>query len=401
MVVSMEATVSSEQTLYHFFEEGTGELSVSGDQTASLTYLWPLAYLSSFDDDSGECYDITGYIDAQDESECISMGGTWEEDSNDEPTLIASNIDMISMLKALFEGSTTAQTITVFGINPDQDSAGNETEHAFFDVLTIPAMSSLDDLEEFDPDSFRVAEYVNDNPTYTYDSTNFSVTVSAITLYKVTITDSTSSIDSTTTVSVSGSLALTSLTIPANDPTEIAFIFDPADFEEDEGGPTQLTFNADGSFSGIDHRTEEDSTGNQTTTIDTFSGSWTADTVDITIMGEEIAEDGSTYIDTFTLRYYVVGNSATFIMEESPCGDDVTDEYGYPINEDECLDGIEQELLFDDGSLTAMTLKMRYYFQRASSSRPFIPMFVQENKSQKIEVNRLAVKSWEKLISRR
>ncbi|MBT3216456.1 MAG: hypothetical protein HOD97_01790 [Candidatus Marinimicrobia bacterium] len=400
MVVSMEATVSSDQVLYHFFEEGTGALTITGDHAASLTYLWPLAYLNSFDD-SGECIDANGdYIDAVDETDCMNMGGTWVDGSQDEPTFISSNIDMISMLKSIIEGSSTEQIITIFGISNDVDGSGNDTEHAFVEVLTIPIWSSLDDLDTFDPDSFRVAEYVNDEPTYTYDSSNFSATVSAMTLYKVTETDSTWSVDSTTTVSVSGTLALTNLTIPANTPTETAFIFDPSEFEENEGGPTQLTINADGTFNGIDQWTEEDSLGNETTTIDTFSGNWTADSINITIIEDGMDDEGNAYIDTFSMRYYVVGNNATFIIEESPCGDDAKDDEGNPISEDECLDEMENAILFDDGSLTAMTMKMRLYFHRSSSSRPFIPMFVQENKSQKINYNRLAIQSWKKLISR-
>ena len=219
-------------------------------------------------------------------------------------------------------------------------------------------------------------------------------------MYKVTRTDSTWSVDSTTTVSVSGSLALTSLTIPANTSTEIAFIFDPTKFEDDSDGPTQLTMNADGTFSGVSQETHQDSTGNETTMTDTFSGTWTADSVDITVI-QEITEDGSTFIDTMTLRYYVVGNNATFILEESPCGDDRMDDQGNLMSEDECLDEMESALLFDEGSLTAMTAKMRYYFQRSSSSRPFIPMFVQENSNDRINLNREAIRTWERIIANR
>jgi hypothetical protein len=302
-------------------------------------------------------------------------------------------------MRALFEGSDNAQTITVFGINPDSDGSGNDKEHAFVEVLEVPALSSLDQLEEFEPDSFRVAEYELENPTYTYDSTNFSVSIAGITLYKVTRTDSTVDVDSSTTVTVAGNLALTNLTIPANDPTEIAFIFDPTEFEDDSDGPTQLTFNADGSFNGIEQRTDYDSTGEEYTYIDSITGTWTADSVNITIT-DDYEENGTTVLDTFTIRYYVVGNNATFILEESPCGDDATDDDGNPMSEDECLDEIEKSLLFDEGSLTAMTGKLRYYFHRSSSSRPFLPMFVQENKSRKVNINRSAIKSWQQLLAR-
>ena len=403
VVISMEATVNSDQVLYHFFEEGTGELTVSGDHTASLTYLWPLSYFESFDDqDNYRCNDDGNWYESleQCEDNCATSCEFDSSANDDQLELLSSNLDMISFMRALFEGSDNAQTITVFGINPDSDGSGNDKEHAFVEVLEVPALSSLDQLEEFEPDSFRVAEYEMENPTYTYDSTNFSVSIAGITLYKVTRTDSTWDVDSSTTVTVSGDLALTNLTIPANDPTEIAFIFDPTEFEDDSDGPTQLTFNADGTFSGISQETREDASGNETTMTDTFSGTWTADSVDITVI-QEITEDGSTYIDTMTLRYYVVGNNFTFILEESPCGDDATDEDGNPMSEDECLDEMESALLFDEGSLTAMTAKMRYYFQRSSSSRPFLPMFVQENKSHKVvNINRSAIKSWQQLLAR-
>ena len=402
VVISMEATVNSEQVLYHFFEEGTGELTVSGDHTASLTYLWPLSYFESFDDqDNYRCNDDGNWYESleQCEDNCATSCEFDSSANDDQLELLSSNLDMISFMRALFEGSDNAQTITVFGINPDSDGSGNDKEHAFVEVLEVPALSSLDQLEEFEPDSFRVAEYELENPTYTYDSTNFSVTIAGITLYKVTRTDSTVDVDSSTTVTVSGDLALTNLTIPANDPTEIAFIFDPTEFEDDSDGPTQLTFNADGSFNGIEQRTDYDSTGEEYSYIDSITGTWTADSVNITIT-DDYEENGTTVLDTFTIRYYVVGNNATFILEESPCGDDATDDDGNPMSEDECLDEIEKSLLFDEGSLTAMTGKLRYYFHRSSSSRPFLPMFVQENKSRKVNINRSAIKSWQQLLAR-
>ncbi len=364
MEFSTEVVTSSDQVMYQFFREGIGELTVTGDHSAVLTSLIPR---QTFNHQSGfYCEDSGTSYDSEEECEENCSGRCqFYTTPVDVSIIVASNMGMIDDLDPIDGGIPTELEITSLELF---NAASIHGEHATLSVVNI----SIDSLllggwDDFDWGDF-VDVYMARNPTYTYNPTNFSISIPSLTLYK--------QMDSRRMVTVSGSLAPRSLTIPANVPTEIdlrdlAFSAIWRYFNLREGWLSQLTLNSDGTFSAAQFP-------------NILSGTWTADNANITLF-KEYEVNGVTNLDTFAIGYLVDGDMLTFIVERRPCANGATDIFGNLISPDDCMDEIEESMYFDEGSLTGIVNRFQLTMDRSGGSWPLFPMNVQAENTRELE----------------
>lgn len=169
--------------------------------------------------------------------------------------------------------------------------------------------------------------YTTDNVDYSYDASIYTLTIDSTYFFEMP--------DSSTVVTIAGTLQSQTINIPANSPTQVDVGVDPFDYISE----FTVSLEADGSWL----RTMVMEFEGETET-ETGVGTWEVDDDQLIII-EEYEENGETEIDTVELDFTLSGNTLTLIMK-----DWCEDEEDYPV--EECLEEAEWEFGLESGSLT-------------------------------------------------
>lgn len=263
-----EITTNSDQTMVDKFSAGIGSIDVSGEVTATLTYM------GAYDEDGAVQISLANQ----------SVFGNWD-----------FPIYMVFIYS--YGGTLSASFIA-------QES---EEDYTY---------------------------YTTDNVDYSYDASTYTLTINSTDFMELDM--STGEIDSSSVVTISGTLQSQTINIPADTPTLVGF----GEYLFDYMSEFTISLEADGSWL----RTMVMEFEGETET-ETGVGTWEVDDDQLIII-EEYEENGETEIDTVELDFTLSGNTLTLTMEESMCEDD---EY-YPV--EECLEETEWEFGLESGSLT-------------------------------------------------
>ena len=181
--------------------------------------------------------------------------------------------------------------------------------------------------ESFDYETY----YFTDSLDFSYDLDSYTFTIGSTEFYE---TNMFGVVDSSLSVTLSGTIQANTIAIPANTPT----LVDQSDyFSMPE---MTITLEADGSIV----RTETFVYYEEPET-ETYEGTWSVSGDQLIIL-EEYEGNGETEIDTVEFTFSLSGNTLTLIMEEDFCEPDED----YPM--DECLEEGSMALGLDPGSLT-------------------------------------------------
>ena len=185
--------------------------------------------------------------------------------------------------------------------------------------------------ESFDYETY----YFTDSLDFSYDLDSYTFTIGSTEFYG---TDMYGVVDSSLSVTLSGTIQANTIAIPANTPT----LVDQSDyFAMPE---MTITLEADGSIV----RTETFVYYEEPET-ETYEGTWSVSGDQLIIL-EEYEGNGETEIDTVEFTFSLSGNTLTLIMEEDFCEPDED----YPM--DECLEEGSMALGLDPGSLTDLVM---------------------------------------------
>jgi hypothetical protein len=185
--------------------------------------------------------------------------------------------------------------------------------------------------ESFDYETY----YFTDSLDFSYDLDSYTFTIGSTEFFG---TDMYGVVDSSLSVTLSGTIQANTIAIPANTPT----LVDQSDyFSMPE---MTITLEADGSIV----RTETFVYYEEPET-ETYEGTWSVSGDQLIIL-EEYEGNGETEIDTVEFTFSLSGNTLTLIMEEDLCEPDED----YPM--DECLEEGSMALGLDPGSLTDLVM---------------------------------------------
>ncbi len=177
--------------------------------------------------------------------------------------------------------------------------------------------------------------YFTDSLDFSYDLDSYTFTIGSTEFYE---TNMFGVVDSSLSVTLSGTIQANTIAIPANTPT----LVDQSDyFAMPE---MTITLEADGSIV----RTETFVYYEEPET-ETYEGTWSVSGDQLIIL-EEYEGNGETEIDTVEFTFSLSGNTLTLIMEEDLCEPDED----YPM--DECLEEGSMALGLDPGSLTDLVM---------------------------------------------
>ena len=173
--------------------------------------------------------------------------------------------------------------------------------------------------------------YFTDSLDLSYDLDSYTVTMGSTEFFG---TDMYGVVDSSLSVTLSGTIQANTIAIPANTPTQVdqSYYFSMPEMT--------ITIEADGSIV----RTETYVYYEESET-ETYEGTWSVSGDQLIIL-EEYEGNGETEIDTVEFTFSLSGNTLTLIMEEDFCEPDED----YPM--DECLEEGSMALGLDPGSLT-------------------------------------------------
>ena len=145
-------------------------------------------------------------------------------------------------------------------------------------------------------------------------------------------------VDSSLSVTLSGTIQANTIAIPANTPTQV----DRSDYYSMP--EMTITLEADGSIVRTEtyYYYEEPET-------ETYEGTWSVSGDQLIIL-EEYEGNGETEIDTVEFTFSLSGNTLSLIIEEDVCEPDED----YPM--DECLEEGSMALGLDPGSLTDLVM---------------------------------------------
>ncbi len=179
--------------------------------------------------------------------------------------------------------------------------------------------------------------YQTDTVDYSFDENTYTLIINSSNFYKLDM--STYQIDSSSVITVSGTLQNTGINILANTPTEIDM-----GFNEDGDSETTITIEKDGSWStttndGYDGMTE------------TTTGTWEIVDGKLVII-ESYAEGGITVIDTMEFEYEIKDKNLIIKFEEVWCGSDEEE------SQEQCYENTELMLGLENGSLINVTAFM-------------------------------------------
>ena len=185
--------------------------------------------------------------------------------------------------------------------------------------------------ESFDYETY----YFTDSLDFSYDLDSYTFTIGSTEFYG---TDMYGVVDSSLSVTLSGTIQANTIAIPANTPTQVdqSYYFSMPEMT--------ITLEADGSIvrTEIFVYYEEPET-------ETYEGTWSVSGDQLIIL-EEYEGNGETEIDTVEFTFSLSGNTLTLIMEEDLCEPDED----YPM--DECLEEGSMALGLDPGSLTDLVM---------------------------------------------
>ena len=177
--------------------------------------------------------------------------------------------------------------------------------------------------------------YFTDSLDFSYDLDSYTFTIGSTEFYG---TDMYGVVDSSLSVTLSGTIQANTIAIPANTPTQV----DRSDYYSMP--EMTITLEADGSIV----RTETFVYYEEPET-ETYEGTWSVSGDQLIIL-EEYEGNGETEIDTVEFTFSLSGNTLTLIMEEDLCEPDED----YPM--DECLEEGSMALGLDPGSLTDLVM---------------------------------------------
>ena len=184
--------------------------------------------------------------------------------------------------------------------------------------------------ESFDYETY----YFTDSLDFSYDLDSYTFTIGSTEFFG---TDMYGVVDSSLSVTLSGTIQANTIAIPANTPTQV-------DQNNNFMPEMTITLEADGSI--VRTATfvyyEEPET-------ETYEGTWSVSGDQLIIL-EEYEGNGETEIDTVEFTFSLSGNTLTLIMEEDLCEPDED----YPM--DECLEEGSMALGLDPGSLTDLVM---------------------------------------------
>ena len=178
--------------------------------------------------------------------------------------------------------------------------------------------------------------YFTDSLDLSYDLDSYTVTMGSTEFFG---TDMYGVVDSSLSVTLSGTIQANTIAIPANTPTQV----DQYNYFDYMPEMT-IILEADGSIV----RTETYDYYEEPET-ETYEGTWSVSGDQLIIL-EEYEGNGETEIDTVEFTFSLSGNTLTLIMEEDLCEPDED----YPM--DECLEEGSMALGLDPGSLTDLVM---------------------------------------------
>jgi hypothetical protein len=178
--------------------------------------------------------------------------------------------------------------------------------------------------------------YFTDSLDLSYDLDSYTVTIGSTEFFGG---DMYGVVDSSLSVTLSGTIQANTIAIPANTPTQV-----DQSYQFDYMPEMTLTLEADGSFviTEIYEYDDEPET-------ETFEGTWSVNGDQLIIL-EEHEGNGETEVDTTEFTFSLSGNTLTLMMEEDWCEPDED----YPM--DECLEEGAMAFGLDLGSLTDLVM---------------------------------------------
>ena len=185
--------------------------------------------------------------------------------------------------------------------------------------------------ESFDYETY----YFTDSLDFSYDLDSYTFTIGSTEFYE---TNMFGVVDSSLSVTLSGTIQANTIAIPANTPTQVdqSYYFSMPEMT--------ITLEADGSIV----RTETFVYYEEPET-ETYEGTWSVSGDQLIIL-EEYEGNGETEIDTVEFTFSLSGNTLSLIIEEDVCEPDED----YPM--DECLEEGSMALGLDPGSLTDLVM---------------------------------------------
>ena len=184
--------------------------------------------------------------------------------------------------------------------------------------------------ESFDYETY----YFTDSLDFSYDLDSYTVTIGSTEFFG---TDMYGVVDSSLSVTLSGTIQANTIAIPANTPTQV-------DQNNNFMPEMTITLEADGSIV----RTETYDYYEEPET-ETYEGTWSVSGDQLIIL-EEYEGNGETEVDTAEFTFSLSGNTLALIIEEDLCEPDED----YPM--DECLEEVSMAFGLDPGSLTDLVM---------------------------------------------
>ena len=178
--------------------------------------------------------------------------------------------------------------------------------------------------------------YFTDSLDLSYDLDSYTVTMGSTEFFG---TDMYGVVDSSLSVTLSGTIQANTIAIPANTPTQV----DQYNYFDYMPEMT-IILEADGSIV----RTETYDYYEEPET-ETYEGTWSVSGDQLIIL-EEYEGNGETEVDTTEFTFSLSGNTLSLIMEEDVCEPDED----YPM--DECLEEVSMAFGLDPGSLTDLVM---------------------------------------------
>ena len=184
--------------------------------------------------------------------------------------------------------------------------------------------------ESFDYETY----YFTDSLDFSYDLDSYTFTIGSTEFFG---TDMYGVVDSSLSVTLSGTIQANTIAIPANTPTQV-------DQNNNFMPEMTITLEADGSIV----RTETYDYYEEPET-ETYEGTWSVSGDQLIIL-EEYEGNGETEVDTAEFTFSLSGNTLALIIEEDLC----EPHEDYPM--DECLEEVSMAFGLDPGSLTDLVM---------------------------------------------
>ena len=220
--------------------------------------------------------------------------------------------------------------------------------------------------ESFDYETY----YFTDSLDFSYDLDSYTVTIGSTEFFG---TDMYGVVDSSLSVTLSGTIQANTIAIPANTPTQV-------DQNNNFMPEMTITLEADGSIV----RTETYDYYEEPET-ETYEGTWSVSGDQLIIL-EEYEGNGETEVDTAEFTFSLSGNTLALIIEEDLCEPDEN----YPM--DECLEEVSMAFGLDPGSLTDLVMVQIINFSNTppmlarAASKPILKHLLQRKFSDRSHI---------------